>query len=83
MIVQYQPTNVPDVIAVVIFGMLINTIFFNLLAIICSISHRTCNCFPAIVCKIISWYGIVTIFDFLLIFIVDILVQVSSASAPR
>lgn len=56
---------------VTVTGPLSNTFLFLFASIVCYLSNKYIHCFPVLFCKIIAWYGLLTIMDFLFIVVVD------------
>ena len=70
---------------VMVFGPLFNTIIFSLLLLIslvtkCIYQRHKCRCqIPALLYKVFATFGIVTILDFLLIFVVELFVMLGQS----
>jgi len=58
-------------VSIIVVGVLVNTVIFFLMALTNYLSLKMCRKFPHILSKIFVWYGIATIFDFLLVAIID------------
>lgn len=69
--IEYAPWRVLHDVTVVLAGTLINTFLFLVMMLTSYISVKYLKRFPAILSKIIAWYGISTMFDFVLVFAVD------------
>jgi len=54
-------------------GCLFNTFIFFLFALSAYLSKKYCKCFPRIFYKVICWFGVLTLFDFALIFLCEAL----------
>lgn len=53
-------------------GPLTNTFIFCFLVFVSYISYHKIGCFPKSFSKALSWYGFLTVFDFILITIIDL-----------
>jgi len=62
-------------VCVVVMGVLTNTFIFFMMSLTSYLSVKCCWKFPAVLSKIIAWYGIATIFDWFLIAVVDCIMQ--------
>lgn len=49
-----------------------NALMFLFLISLCWISQKWVYCFPVIGCKLIAWYGLLTIMDFMFICVIDL-----------
>lgn len=67
----YASWNVYQEMGVTAIGPLSNSILFIFFMAVCHISNKYIYCFPVIFCKIIAWYGLLTIMDFAFIVVVD------------
>jgi len=56
---------------VIAIGCLSNTLVFLFLILVCHLSQKHIYCFPKALCKFIAWFGLATVFDFLLVAVVD------------
>lgn len=68
----YSNWNVYQEMLVVAVGPLSNTLLLLFFMLVCHVSNRWIHCFPVYFCKIIAWYGLLTLLDFALIAVVDI-----------
>ena len=68
---NYAYWNFETQLLVIIFGTLGNTMIFSFWILVCHISQRYIYCFPPAACKMIAWYGLATILDFVLILTID------------
>ena len=57
------------------FGPIGNSLVFLFLVFVCWISQKCVYCFPILGCKMIAWYGLLTIMDFSFIVVVDLGLQ--------
>lgn len=72
--ITYAEWEYYQIFITLVFGCLFNTIIFSLFIFIAWLSKKkTCKCFPRIFYKVICWYGVLTLFDFALIFLCDAL----------
>jgi hypothetical protein len=67
--------NMRQAITVLFFGTFSNSLMFTFLAIICRECNRILHYFPVSLCKFIAWYGLCTMFDFVIIAIIDFALQ--------
>lgn len=56
---------------VTLVGPLSNSAMFMFMMLVCHLSNKWIYCFPVFFCKIILWYGLLTVMDFAFIVIVD------------
>jgi hypothetical protein len=68
---QYAPKGVGDEVGVILVGNLFNTVLFGVLTLFAWGLQKMLERAPSLFYKIVSSYGLVTIFDFVLIAIVD------------
>lgn len=68
---EYASWNVYQEMLVVATGPISNSILFVFFMCVCWISQRYIYCFPVWFCKIIAWYGLLTVMDFVFIVMVD------------
>ena len=52
-------------------GILANSVFFTFMIIFGHLSKKCLNCFPRMFYKVICWYGVMTIFDPIIVIIID------------
>lgn len=52
-----------------------NSLMFLFLTLVCYLSQKWVYCFPVIGCKLIAWYGLLTIMDFMFICVIDLGLQ--------
>ena len=70
-ILNYSSWNVYQEMLVVSMGPLSNSLLFVFMMCVCWVSQRYIFCFPTSFCKVILWYGLLTIMDFVFICVVD------------
>jgi hypothetical protein len=70
--IEYAPWYVWQQVFVVLCGTLINTLIFSLMMLTSYLSEKLLKRFPAILSKIIAWFGIMTLLDPILVGIVDL-----------
>jgi len=68
---EYSTWNVYMEMMVVASGPLSNSLLFMFFMFVCYVSQKCIYCFPVQFCKVIAWYGLMTIMDFVFIVIVD------------
>jgi len=68
---DYANWNVYQEMGVIACGPLSNTLIFSFWAVVCYYSDKYIFCFPVYFCKILAWYGLFTVLDFILIVVVD------------
>jgi hypothetical protein len=68
----YATWSVYMEMGVTIFGPISNTLIFLFLMLVCHLSNKWIHCFPVYFCKIIAWYGLLTVMDFVFICVVDL-----------
>ena len=73
--IEYSSWRVLQEFCIVIMGVLTNTLIFFLMSLTSYLSIKCFWRFPAILSKIIAWYGIATILDWVLIAIVDCILR--------
>jgi len=81
--VVYISWSIGQEIGVILTGNLINTLMFLFMMFICWLCQKYVLCFPKVFCRIIAWYGIATILDFILIAIVDFASQNASPECMK
>lgn len=69
---EYASWNVYQEMLVVASGPLSNSLLFLFFMAVCAISQKTIYCFPVVLCKLIAWYGLLTVMDFVFIAVVDL-----------
>lgn len=68
---DYASWNVYQEMGVTLVGPLSNSAMFMFMMLVCYLSNKWIYCFPVFFCKIILWYGLLTVMDFAFIVIVD------------
>jgi len=69
--IKYSYWHVGQEVAVITVGVLANSFAFLFFILVCNLSQKYIYCFPKVLCRFIAWFGIATVFDFLLISVVD------------
>lgn len=68
---DYADWNVYQEMAVLSVGPLSNSAMFIFFCLVCYFSNKWIYCFPVYLCKVILWYGLLTVMDFAFIVVVD------------
>lgn len=69
--VDYADWNVYQEMGVISAGPLSNSALFLFLMAVQHLCNKYIFCFPIYFCKIMAWYGLLTVMDFIFICIVD------------
>ena len=69
---EYGIWSVYQEMIVTAAGPIGNSLMFLFLISFCWISQKWVYCFPVIGCKLIAWYGLLTIMDFMFVCVIDL-----------
>lgn len=69
--VDYASWNVYQEMGVISAGPLSNSLLFLFFMAVQHLSNKYIFCFPVYFCKIMAWYGLLTVMDFIFVCIVD------------
>lgn len=71
--IEYASWNLFQDVIFVVFGILSNSILFSIFAIMGFLSKKAINCFPRMFYKVTCWYGVLTIFDPIIVLVTDLI----------